>query len=554
MKCLKAKNVQYVTISHVWDAEIGDVQSSRMQRDGIVERIFVSAHAIFQGLEDSGHGRAEIWYDYLSVPQWETELKIKILNAIPDFYRSSSFTLVLLLDVDKEDVANLPSGQPGQHRIDSYMAICNAKYFSRVWTTMEYVRSSDLRVMLKGYQIATEGEHHVFLPKMFSVWNEEVHRQCSNVWQVEREAGMGQRIVPWQIGQLMEIRERVLVNFGVALATLRSRGCRSSEDFLYALRGITKAREPEKIDRDPGKALVQIAEACLKEGDYSPLMVTPRISRYDQRQQQSEFGFNDVYSFGFGVDTDGSCPAFHKDSIFNRGVSILKLETIGTVDFARTRSHQWGLPPFPIFEYYTHWVLHHSGPDVDEFARAIGARFYNLSDKEVEAALSNPSRRDIIEEELQIRYDMAGSHWNGPRPNERDPWNDTIPDTRRLAGALGLLSTLPDGYTALDFSIRHGGTMHFSAYAGFIAATCPKCRKRFAYRAAMFKRPTEMLGAVAYRLPGLKYFFTRVDGAGIILKDRKVIGRLIYASPACPCRPSEMVEVTIDNLPLFCSD
>ncbi|KAK8848437.1 hypothetical protein PGQ11_014917 [Apiospora arundinis] len=472
MKCLKAKNVQYVTISHVWDAEIGDVQSSRMQRDGIVERIFVSAHAIIQGLEDSGHGRVEI---------------------------------------------------------------------CRVWTTMEYVRSSDLRVMLKGYQIATEGEHHVFLPKMFSVWNEEVHRQCSNVWQVEREAGMGQRIVPWQIGQLMEIRERVLVNFGVALATLRSRGCRSSEDFLYALRGITKAREPEKIDRDPGKALVQIAEACLKEGDYSPLMVTPRISRYDQRQQQSEFGFNDVYSFGFGVDTDGSCPAFYKDSIFNRGVSILKLETIGTVDFARTRSHQWGLPPFPIFECYTHWVLHHSGPDVDEFSRAIGARFYNLSDKEVEATLSNPSRRDIIDEELQIRYDMAGSHWNGPRPNERDPWNDTIPDTRRLAGALGLLSTLPDGYTALDFSIRHGGTMHYSA-------------KRFAYRAAMFKRPTEMLGAVSYRLPGLKYFFTRVDGAGIISKDRKVIGRLIYASPACPCRPSEMVEVTIDNLPLFCSD
>ncbi|KAK7990337.1 hypothetical protein PG990_014617 [Apiospora arundinis] len=460
-----------------------------MQRDGIVERIFVSAHAIFQGLEDSGHGRAEIWYDYLSVPQWETELKIKILNAIPDFYRSSSFTLVLLLDVDKEDVANLPSGQPGQHRIDSYMAICNAKYFSRVWTTMEYVRSSDLRVMLKGYQIATEGEHHVFLPKMFSVWNEEVHRQGSNVWQVEREAGMGQRIVPWQIGQLMEIRERVLVNFGVALATLRSRGCRSSEDFLYALRGITKAREPEKIDGDPGKA-------------------------YDQRQQQSEFGFNDVYSFGFGVDTDGSCPAFHKDSIFNRGVSILKLETIGTVDFARTRSHQWELPPFPIFECCTHWVLHHSGPDVDEFSRAIGARFYNLSDKEVEATLSNPSRRDIIDEELQIRYDMAGSHWNGPRPNERDPWNDTIPDTRRLAGALGLLSTLPDGYTALDFSIRHGGTMHYS----------------------------------------LKYFFTRVDGAGIISKDRKVIGQLIYASPACPCRPSEMVEVTIDNLPLFCSD
>ncbi|KAK8073497.1 hypothetical protein PG994_004396 [Apiospora phragmitis] len=332
MNCLKAKNVQYVTISHVWDAEIGDVQSSKTTRDGIVERIFESAHGIFQGLEDSGHGGAGI---------------CKILNAIPDFYRSSSFTLVLLLDVDKEVIANLYSGQAGQHRIDSCMAICNAKYFKRVWTTMEYVRSSDLRVMLKGYQIATEGEHHVFLPKIHSVWKQEVHLQGGNVWQVEQKAGMGKRIVPWQVGELVEIRARVLVNVGLAFATLRSRGCRSSEDFLYALRGIIKTREPEKIDGDPEKALVQIAEACLKEGDYSPLMVTPQIPTYDYRQNPSEFGYNDVYSFGLGVDTDSSCPAFHKDSIFHRGVSILSLEKIGTIDFARLRTYERGFPASP---------------------------------------------------------------------------------------------------------------------------------------------------------------------------------------------------------------
>ncbi|KAK8092426.1 uncharacterized protein PG998_014911 [Apiospora kogelbergensis] len=554
MKCLKAKNVQYVTISHVWDAEIGDVQSSRTPRDGIVERIFESAHSIFKGLEDSGHGGAEIWYDYLSVPQWHTELKRKILIAIPDFYRSSSFTLVLLLDVSKEDVAKLHSGEPGQHRIDSCIAICNAKYFRRVWTTMEYVRSADLKVMLKGYQIATEGDHHVFLPKLLSVWDEEVQRQGGNTWQVEQGAGMGQKIVPWQIGTLDKIRERVLVNFGAALATLRSRGCRSSDDFLHALRGIIKASGLEKLDGDPEKALVQIADGCLKEGDYSPLLVTPRISGYDRRQQQSDFGYFDVYSFGLGVDADGSCPTFHKDSVFNPGVSILNLEKIGTIDFAHTRTHEWELPPFPIFECYTDWVLHHSGPDVDEFVRAIGARFYNLSDGEVEAALSTPDRREIIEEELQARYNMPGSHWKGSLHKWRDSWNDTIPDTNRLVKALGLLSAAPMGFTALDFSVRHGGTMHFSGYEGFIAAACPVCLKTFTYRVAMFKRPTEMLGAVAYRIPGLRYIWTRVDGAGIIVKDRKVIGRLIYASPACICRPKEMVEVTIGNLPLFCSD
>ncbi|KAK8108984.1 hypothetical protein PG984_014785 [Apiospora sp. TS-2023a] len=278
---------------------------------------------------------------------------------------------------------------------------------------MEYVRRSDLRVMLKGYQIATEGEHDVFVHKIVSVWGEEVRLQGGNVWQVEREARMGERIVPWQIGMLVTIRKCVLVNFGMAFATLRSRGCRSTGDFLYALRGMIRAREPENIDGDPEKALVQIAEACLKEGDYSPLMVTPQISRYDYRENPSEFGYNDVYSFGLGVDTDDSCPAFHKDSIFNPGVSILNLEKIGTIDFARTKSQEGSVPPFPIFECYTHWVLHHSGPDVDEFVRAIGARFYNLPNREVEAALSNPSRRDIIKEELQARYDSPGSHWSG---------------------------------------------------------------------------------------------------------------------------------------------
>ena len=551
MKCLKAANVQYVTISHVWDAEIGDVQSSKTPREGIVERIFESAHAIFQGLEENGHGGAEIWYDYLSVPQWNTELKTKILNAIPDFYRSSSFTLVLLLDVDKEDIATLHSDQAGLHRIKGCLAICNAKYFSRVWTTMEYVRISELRVMLKGYQIATEGEHHIFIPRMHSVWNHEVQRKRGNVWEVERFAGIGRRIVPWQIGTLVQIREHVLVNFGAAFATLRLRGCRSSVDFLYALRGIIKATDIENIDRDPEKALVQIAEACIKGGDYSPLMVTPRMPIHDYRQHSPDLGYNDVLSFGLGLEAHDSCPAFHEDSTFDGGVFKLNLETIGTIEFARLKTCEWKLPPYPVFECYTHWILHHSGPDVDEFVRAIGARFYNISNREIEETLSTPRRRDIIREEIQARYDIPGSHWDGHTFEERDPFGDTIPNSERLARALGLLRPLSDGQTVLVFSQSRGSSIHFIGYEGLIVAACPKCRKKFTYRAAMFKRPTEMLGAVAYRLPGLRYTFTRADGAGIILEDRKVIGRLVYASPACPCRPREMVEVTISNLPSF---
>lgn len=86
----------------------------------------------------------------------------------------------------------------------------------------------------------------------------------------------------------------------------------------------------------------------------------------------------------------------------------------------------------------------------------------------------------------------------------------------------------------------HGGTIHLGWSGGFIGATCEVCHETFLYRAAFCKSsPSEIRGAVAYRVPGLSYWFASRDGVGLLVADgRLIVGRLIWATPACDCVPT----------------
>lgn len=99
------------------------------------------------GLDGKIDEETEIWYDYISVPQWEENIKARILRAIPDIFYDADFTLVHLDDVDDKTIELVRYGNNRNDRIAGVRGICNARWFKRVWTVMEYVRSRNVRVM-----------------------------------------------------------------------------------------------------------------------------------------------------------------------------------------------------------------------------------------------------------------------------------------------------------------------------------------------------------------------------------------------------------------------
>ncbi|KAH7013742.1 hypothetical protein EDB80DRAFT_890773 [Ilyonectria destructans] len=146
LQCLLQSGIKYSAISHVWDPEIsrtqvlgrGSPQPPDVRRRAIELPVF-----ILRGLLKSGEisKTDEIWHDYISVPQWSNDVKDRILLAVPDIYGSAHVTTLHFEDLRKESVQALYGAQGTNKRLKAITDICNIKWFSRVWTAMEFVRS-----------------------------------------------------------------------------------------------------------------------------------------------------------------------------------------------------------------------------------------------------------------------------------------------------------------------------------------------------------------------------------------------------------------------------
>jgi hypothetical protein len=77
------------------------------------------------------------------------------------------------------------------------------------------------------------------------------------------------------------------------------------------------------------------------------------------------------------------------------------------------------------------------------------------------------------------------------------------------------------------------------------AIKCSVCCERSLFRINFYlskkliqRRLMETELLKLYRIPGLCYQKTMKDGVGLLLWDRRIIGRMIYGTYACNCRPN----------------
>jgi len=145
---------------------------------------------------------------------------------------------------------------------------------------MEFVRASRIKVMLQVYRLVDgDGGDDVFVAKLVEVWDREADTHGAAT--VEDMVRLGTTLVPWNLGPLQSARSLRKLDFASAWILLYRRGCRSIHDFLHALlrllRAVPSLRLPlARDDFDPSKAVVQMATACLRGVDYSPLIMTPK--------------------------------------------------------------------------------------------------------------------------------------------------------------------------------------------------------------------------------------------------------------------------------------
>ncbi|KAK8154900.1 hypothetical protein BKA80DRAFT_209268 [Phyllosticta citrichinensis] len=492
----------------------------------------------------------ELWHDYISVPQWADEAKRRILTQIPRIYAGAAYTLVHLDDVDSAALALMRRGATTRERLTGIVRVCNAAWFSRMWTAMEMVQSPRLRVVLRDGTLEDAGGS-VFLGEMDRAFLREVREQGdgSKIGAIVNSIGVGgsRNLEPWMLGQLCQVHHDLKVRgtteFAQAFVLLSRRRLTQARDFFYALLGMVSVEiEAEELRNDPQAACLQIAMSCVSRGDYSPLLMIPASVR-ESGHPQIEHGFNDVNTWGLDRPV---LPASIKDGIVVRGNKVLlKCVEIGTVHFLRKFRYGELAARDPSdtlgFSYIARLALDFTGPDIEAFVETVGGRIYGQNPQAIFDRLAREDRYQHLKHLLTLRYNI---------PLE-DPWGP--PNACWIADAMGLSTTELGGnpeLTPLKWSYHHGGTMHMGASGAIVGIACPACHGRFLFRVAPYKLLSETLGAVAYRIPGLKYAQTRSNGIAILVKDGHIAGRMIYATPACACQQIREVELELQKLPV----
>ncbi|CAI0652720.1 unnamed protein product [Colletotrichum noveboracense] len=555
LRCLLDAGIPMVTVSHVWDPQISAIQQQHRfspqtlhVRHLAIEnpvRIFTNIEKDPQFPPDS-----ELWHDYFSVPQWTDQLKSRILLTIHRIFEQAHTTIIHFDGLTPAVVDKLHRGRTSHERLSGLTGVCNEKWFTRMWTAMEFVRSRSVRMMTSDFQLVQgdDGTDPAFLGKLRQVWGQEVEAHGGDVWGLEDSVGMrtSENLVPWNLGPLQQVRSLHRTNFAMAFALLSKRGCRDEMDFLHGLRGITQSNYEEPPGPNFRRGYLHVAWLCLLAGDYSPFFMTPNLPMSEPPQEANMFTcYNDVWTWGMGeaISPPDHMPEVSVDSSHEDAIRA-RLQPIGIVSML---SESPWYSPLDQFAACAEMTLAQTGPDLNDFVATLGTRLFGEDTNSIMQHIDNQGTARDLESMLMSQY--TRSEW---RPDWRVETlglggTDAI---MWLADALHLTGIV-DGVVQnrLGLMFAHAGTVHNKPHSKIVSVTCTYCHKTSLFRAGLFAPAHKVRLSRAWRIPGLQYQMALKNGMAVLEKDGRVLGRMIWATPACECVETEMVELRMPDLP-----
>lgn len=506
-------------------------------------------------------------------------------------------------DVTPAMVRAFTHGKTDEERIEGMLGICNAKWYSRVWTAMEYIRSPRIRFMDSGSNLySDDGAEHLFQDRLDQFWKEQVTKSGST-HELEARVNVDENILPWSLGPLTLCRSPQSRNFGLAFALLSRRGCQSQHDFLYALHGIVTgsaaapaaaaAGATEQLQRGSSweERYLRIALRCVEAGDYTPLLVTPEWAPADGEPDvrwmpanNVNEGYHDHYAYLLGPMT--APPRHHAETT----VKLLDEAGGSHQGRVRLRLQRAGTVSKLVLFHTLAWeeIIHESArnlaePSVEAFLDAYGSRhFFQPREKLLQSLSQHSGGYERLQRTVAaLAKREPGQPWPDGRDEGRcekrqghetnhcseedidggsDEGSSDNTDTD-IYSFWGVMTALGLDETAqTDYQVTYANVLHLTWRRYYAWATCPACGTRSMVNAGLYVTEKDALGATMHRIPGLGFERSLKDGVCVLLSPgdnnddgagRRVIGRAVWATPACACEGlDELVTVRLPRLPL----
>ena len=326
-----------MAVSHVWHRPVSVAHLNHVATAEATQLVFeIPVRILRAGAAEWGPD-VEIWHDYLSTPQWERDTQQKLLLLLPKIFLAASRTLVHMQDISNATINKLQHGTTNKIKLEGMTGIISSEWYSRLWTTLEMVRSDIAHIITSEYQIIkTEDLLCGLIDETF--WN--VVQELGNVHAAETAAGGGIWPVPrhvwlpWKIQPMMHARGRSRMTLGVSYEILLEKSCTVHHDLFYGLLGLTGCVLPSgfKLKEEDIDACRQLSFLCINAGDYSPLLIQPVPEEFEESKDISPRWLKGYKCYGLHTWAIGHelSPPQYPPKVIN-GKVTLELEQVGVV-------------------------------------------------------------------------------------------------------------------------------------------------------------------------------------------------------------------------------
>jgi hypothetical protein len=569
--CVQASGTFMVPVSHVWDDSIRTANASKTHNDDAAWTMLRTIEALFKGAQDAYEPEVEFWHDYFSVPQWEPKMKETLLLYLPAIYHSSGEILVHMSDLPKRSVRQLlfseglrngPSIKQAVERIPLLVDLSKSQWMQRMWVTLEYSQANSASVMDQSntiwrYQKDASG----------AIWNNSFTQlvklgmpQLSKMsWCAETffmnlfSRGFDQSLMTRRSSQ------RIQLCLGEVMKLLSTKQCQIFRDRFIAIHTILNKspspKDPPDIPEKDTDACSWVWRSALSKADYSPLLLQPRecVSSSNPELPLPSWlvGSRSVDQAEWGLGSQKTAPIrtllvteVSVKAALNQVGEIRAIHYMDTQVVGQIEGVNQVIRILVAIAQTAGFVL-------------LPENFYDAIDNVFSI---NNHRKNMVREqgiEPNIVFSFNERRTQDPEFSAKLlEYLDFYIKMSAEGRTAQVLEAAQSMTTLLQLDMYFPGAYTRLGYLEMIAFTrkargavkgeplcelrCPECHKTTLLRLDL--RETGNVGDIVYQIPGLSYTLTG-DCVGLVLRDGRITGRMLYGKPACNCRRQETVEI-----------
>ena len=543
-RCLKSKRVKYIPISHVWHEGVSQAHVAREPTPNAIRLGYQVPIRSLLALTKQ-YGRVEVWHDYISVPQWQTTTQQQLLLQLPNIYSYPDYMVMHLHDVPLSHLNNVMEPPGYSVFIESIAELTNSIYFGRMWVVLEYIQSQKATILSQYYDVFDEPA-----AELCGIAGANLGKYISRLGQnrfnelAQAKGFQWSRRACWDDQQTWKHQDPKLRTLGAALFIIGQKTCRDHRDYFFSLRFLLNLRHDETnintiFSDDRFESYRALCWDALRAGDYSPLLFLPLDAEEPDPSAPWLRGHSRI---SHNVWDYGTCRQLPKyPTIIRQGKIEPKLESIGVI---RSYEHYdfFGSAE-SVFHKVAKKIIDVSGPCVKTFHSTISRIFPSAGAKGV---FSTPSVIDVDDTKPKpvaleaIQKMVERLNYLSFRGESR---SELLQVSNKLLSLLGL--GLPEKQSSLSRikAASEEAQWYKKNLEGLATVRCKGCSRDFLFRATVWDPPSATTTAELYRIPGLLYDDTVAEGVGLVISEGIIVGKMAYATPACECRISELVEI-----------